>query len=102
MAALIDKQDCLGAYAAKERAPIRGSFLGYDIISLPPPRLGRGRRSVEALNVLGRAGIPEAGAPFCGRASPRHRKSGGAWYLDSRRAFSGDTDLRRRRRSQDC
>ena len=33
---LITKQD-LANYVAKERAPIKGSFNGYDIVSMPPP-----------------------------------------------------------------
>jgi gamma-glutamyltranspeptidase / glutathione hydrolase len=47
---LITKAD-LAAYQAKERAPIRGTFLGYDIISMPPPSSG-GTALVEMLNML--------------------------------------------------
>ncbi len=47
---LITKAD-LAAYQAKERAPIRGTFLGYDIISMPPPSSG-GTTLVAMLNML--------------------------------------------------
>ena len=47
---LITKAD-LAAYRAKERTPITGSFLGYDIISMPPPSSG-GIAMVEMLNML--------------------------------------------------
>ena len=47
---LINKAD-LAAYQAKERAPIKGTFLGYDIISMPPPSSG-GVALVEMLNML--------------------------------------------------
>jgi gamma-glutamyltranspeptidase/glutathione hydrolase len=47
---LIDKAD-LAAYRAVERAPIRGSFLGYDVISMPPPSSG-GVALVQMLNML--------------------------------------------------
>ena len=47
---LITKAD-LAAYQAKERAPITGTFLGYEIISMPPPSSG-GVALVEMLNML--------------------------------------------------
>ena len=47
---LITKDD-LAAYQAKERAPISGTFLGYQIISMPPPSSG-GIALVEELNML--------------------------------------------------
>jgi gamma-glutamyltranspeptidase/glutathione hydrolase len=52
---LISKAD-LAAYEAKEREPIRGTFLGYDIISMPPPSSG-GVALVEMLNMLETLGI---------------------------------------------
>lgn len=61
IAALIDKDMAangglitmadLAAYEAKERQAIRGTFLGYDIISMPPPSSG-GVALVEMLNML--------------------------------------------------
>jgi gamma-glutamyltranspeptidase/glutathione hydrolase len=47
---LITNKD-LAAYRAKERAPIRGRYRGYDIITMPPPSSG-GVAMVEMLNIL--------------------------------------------------
>ena len=47
---LITKAD-LAAYQAKERQPVRGTFLGYDIISMPPPSSG-GTAIIAMLNML--------------------------------------------------
>lgn len=45
------RKDDLSAYEAKERAPVRGTFRGYEIISMPPPSSG-GVALVEMLNIL--------------------------------------------------
>jgi gamma-glutamyltranspeptidase/glutathione hydrolase len=47
---LITKED-LAAYEAKERPPVKGTFRGYDIASMPPPSSG-GVALVEMLNML--------------------------------------------------
>ena len=47
---LITKED-LAMYQAKERAPVLGTFRGFDIISMPPPSSG-GVALIEMLNVL--------------------------------------------------
>src|SRR3954469_8798893 len=47
---LITKKD-LAAYRARERAPIRGRYNGYDIVTMPPPSSG-GVAMLEMLNVL--------------------------------------------------
>ena len=47
---LMTKAD-LTAYAARERAPIKGTFLGYEILSMPPPSSG-GVTLVSMLNQL--------------------------------------------------
>ncbi len=47
---LITEED-LARYEAKERAPIRGTYRGYEIISMPPPSSG-GVALVEMLNIL--------------------------------------------------
>jgi gamma-glutamyltranspeptidase/glutathione hydrolase len=52
---LINRDD-LGAYKAVERAPVRGTFLGYEIISMPPPSSG-GTALIESLNMLEALGI---------------------------------------------
>jgi gamma-glutamyltranspeptidase/glutathione hydrolase len=46
----ITKAD-LAAYEAKERAPVKGTFRGYDIASMPPPSSG-GVALIEMLNML--------------------------------------------------
>jgi gamma-glutamyltranspeptidase/glutathione hydrolase len=43
--------DDLAQYEVKERAPIRGTYRGYEIISAPPPSSG-GIALVEILNIL--------------------------------------------------
>ena len=47
---LISRKD-LASYRAKERKPIRGTFNGYDIYSMPPPSSG-GIAVVQMMNVL--------------------------------------------------
>jgi gamma-glutamyltranspeptidase/glutathione hydrolase len=47
---LITKKD-LASYRAKERKPIRGTYRGYDVHSMPPPSSG-GVALVQMLNVL--------------------------------------------------
>ncbi len=86
---LMTKADLAG-YQAKERKPILGSFMGYDIISMPPPSSG-GVALVEMLNIL--AALDIAKAP---RLSPESihliveamRRA----YLDRAR-YLGDTDF---------
>ena len=43
--------DDLKAYRAIERTPVRGSYRGYDIVSMPPPSSG-GVALIEMLNIL--------------------------------------------------
>jgi gamma-glutamyltranspeptidase/glutathione hydrolase len=47
---LITRSD-LAAYVPKERAPVTGTFRGYEIVSMPPPSSG-GVALVELLNIL--------------------------------------------------
>lgn len=47
---LITLSDMRG-YVAKEREPLRGSYRGYDVISMPPPSSG-GAVLIEMLNIL--------------------------------------------------
>jgi gamma-glutamyltranspeptidase/glutathione hydrolase len=47
---LITEED-LAVYQAVERDPVRGTFRGYDIISMPPPSSG-GVALIEMLNIL--------------------------------------------------
>jgi gamma-glutamyltranspeptidase/glutathione hydrolase len=56
---LITKKD-LRLYRARERAPIRGRFHGYDLITMPPPSSG-GVAMVEMLNILSRFDLAKHG-----------------------------------------
>jgi len=47
---IITRED-LAAYEAKEREPIRGTYRGYEVISMPPPSSG-GVVLVQMLNIL--------------------------------------------------
>ena len=58
---LITKRD-LSAYRAKERAPIRGRYHGYDIVTMPPPSSG-GVTMVEMLNILSRFDLKDRWSP---------------------------------------
>ena len=47
---LITRED-LRSYAARKRVPVRGSYRGYEVLSMPPPSSG-GTVLIEMLNVL--------------------------------------------------
>jgi gamma-glutamyltranspeptidase/glutathione hydrolase len=47
---LITEED-LAAYAAKERAPVRGTYRGYEVVSMGPPS-GGGVALIQILNIL--------------------------------------------------
>jgi gamma-glutamyltranspeptidase/glutathione hydrolase len=86
---LITKGD-LAAYEAKERAPVKGTFRGYDIASMPPPSSG-GVALIEMLNILEPFDLKAKGL---GSAEAKHfaieamRRA----YLDRAR-FLGDPDF---------
>ncbi len=52
---IISKRD-LALYRAMERTPVRGTFRGYSVYSMPPPSSG-GVAIIEMLNVLERANM---------------------------------------------
>ncbi len=54
---IITRED-LERYEAVERAPLKGSFNGYDIYSMPPPSSG-GVALIEMMNLMEEAGISE-------------------------------------------
>jgi gamma-glutamyltranspeptidase / glutathione hydrolase len=56
---LITKRD-LAAYVAKERRPVRGTYRGHEIISMPPPSSG-GVALIEMLNILERYDLAKLG-----------------------------------------
>jgi gamma-glutamyltranspeptidase/glutathione hydrolase len=86
---LITKQD-LANYVAKERAPIKGTFNGFDIISMPPPSSG-GVALIEMLNMLEAARlteVPRSSVKAIHLVVEAQRRA----YLDRAR-FLGDTDF---------
>jgi gamma-glutamyltranspeptidase / glutathione hydrolase len=52
--------DDLASYRAIEREPVRGTYRGHEIVSMPPPSSG-GVHVVEILNILEGFPIPEQG-----------------------------------------
>jgi len=86
---LITEED-LKAYRAKKRAPIRGTYRGVEIISMPPPSSG-GTVLVEMLNIL--EGYDVAGDGF-GSARNLHRMAESMRRAYSDRAhYLGDPDF---------
>ena len=86
---LITEED-LKAYRAKKRAPIRGTYRGVEIISMPPPSSG-GIVLVEMLNIL--EGYDVAGDGF-GSARNLHRMAESMRRAYSDRAhYLGDPDF---------
>ena len=86
---LITKRD-LAAYRAVERAPLRGTFLGHEIITMGPPSSG-GTVLVQTLNQLEHFGIqrmPRTSAPFLHLRIEAARRA----YLDRAR-WLGDSDF---------
>jgi gamma-glutamyltranspeptidase/glutathione hydrolase len=57
---LISKED-LAQYDAKMRAPIKGTYRGYDLITMPPPSSG-GVTMIEMLNILEQFDLAKLGS----------------------------------------
>jgi gamma-glutamyltranspeptidase/glutathione hydrolase len=86
---LITRED-LKAYRAKKRVPIRGTYRGYEILSMPPPSSG-GIALVEMLNIL--EGYDLASEGF-GSARGLHRMAEAMRRAYSDRAqYLGDPDF---------
>ena len=85
---IISKAD-LAAYRPVERAPIRGTFLGNEIISMPPPSSG-GVAIVEMLNILERFNVTKR-PRFAARTLHLMIEAQRRAFLD-RAAFLGDPD----------
>ncbi len=86
---LIDERDLL-AYRAAKRTPVRGSYRGWEIVSMPPPSSG-GTALVQILNIL--EGYDLAASGF-GSALTVHRMSEAMRRAFADRArFLGDPDL---------
>jgi gamma-glutamyltranspeptidase/glutathione hydrolase len=81
----------LAAYEVKDRAPITGTYHGYEIISAPPPSSG-GIVLVEILNILSTYNLPNLGAD---RSAPQVHIISEAFrraYMD-RADYLGDPDF---------
>jgi gamma-glutamyltranspeptidase/glutathione hydrolase len=86
---IITKRD-LAAYRARERKPVRGTYRGYEIISMPPPSSG-GVALIEMLNILERFDLKSKGlltAPALHLQIEAMRRA----YLDRARHL-GDPDF---------
>jgi gamma-glutamyltranspeptidase/glutathione hydrolase len=86
---LITKAD-LANYVAKERAPVKGTFNGYEIISMPPPSSG-GIALIEMLNMLEAGGLTSETRQSV-KAIHMVIEAQRRAYLDRAR-FLGDTDF---------
>ncbi|TAK19341.1 MAG: gamma-glutamyltransferase [Acidobacteria bacterium] len=86
---LITKAD-LANYVAKERAPVKGTFNGYEIISMPPPSSG-GIALLEMLNMLESVGLPNESRQSV-KAIHLIVEAQRRAYLDRAR-YLGDTDF---------
>lgn len=86
---IITKAD-LRDYKAVERPPVRGTFMGYEIISMGPPSSG-GTVMIQTLNLMERLGV---GSVKPGSAEYYHRRIEAARlaYLDRAR-YLGDADF---------
>jgi gamma-glutamyltranspeptidase / glutathione hydrolase len=86
---LITKDD-LAAYEAKERAPVKGTFRGFDIASMPPPSSG-GVALIQMLNMLENFDLKPTGAasPEAGHLEIEAMRRA---YLDRARHL-GDPDF---------
>src|SRR5204863_1539207 len=75
---------------AKERSPIRGTYRGYEIVSMPPPSSG-GVALVEMLNILEGYDLASDGhnsAPYVHRVAEAMRRA----FVDRAR-YLGDPDF---------
>jgi gamma-glutamyltranspeptidase / glutathione hydrolase len=86
---LISKKD-LAQYQAKVRAPIRGSYKGYELIGMPPPSSG-GVTMVEMLNILEQFDLAKYG-PQSPQALHLTIEAMRRGYLDRAR-YLGDPDF---------
>jgi gamma-glutamyltranspeptidase/glutathione hydrolase len=85
-------RDDLRKYAAKKRVPVKGSYRGYDVISMPPASSG-GIGVIEMLNILEGYDIAKMGP---GSASAVHLMTEAMKRSYSDRAhYLGDPDFNR-------
>lgn len=82
--------DDLKNYKAVERAPLRGNYRGYEIITMPPPSSG-GIALIEMLNILSRYDLKAMG-PGSSQATHVMVEAMRRAFAD-RAEFLGDTDF---------
>jgi len=83
-------RDDLSAYRARTRQPIRGSYRGYEILSMPPPSSG-GTAIVQMLNLLEGYDMA-AGGPGSARSLHRMAEAMRRAFADRAR-FLGDPEF---------
>ncbi|MEP6492522.1 MAG: gamma-glutamyltransferase [bacterium] len=86
---LISKKD-LASYKAVTRAPIRGTYHGFELITMPPPSSG-GVAMIEMLNILEHFNLPKLGA-LSPQALHYEIEAMRRGYLDRAR-YLGDPDF---------
>ena len=86
---LISKED-LAKYEAKERSPVRGTYKGFEIVSMPPVSSG-GVALIEMLNILEPMGVKSKGL-LTADALHLQIEAMRRAYLDRAR-FLGDPDF---------
>jgi len=89
---LITKED-LAQYEAKERAPVRGTYKGFEIIAMPPPSSG-GVALIEMFNILENLDLraTTTGGPFTAKTRHLEIEAMRRAYLDRAR-YLGDPDF---------
>ncbi len=80
--------DDMKSYAAIERVPVRGTYRGHEIVSMPPPSSG-GVHVIELLNIL--EGFPPAKAGYAAADLHLLAEAMKLVYAD-RAAYLGDPD----------
>ncbi len=83
-------RDDLAAYRAVVRAPVRGTYRGYEVVSMPPPSSG-GVHIVQMLRVL--EGVPLARMGHNGAAAIHHLAETMKVAYADRSAYLGDPDF---------
>jgi gamma-glutamyltranspeptidase/glutathione hydrolase len=87
---LITKED-LAQYQAKERAPVRGTYKGFEIVAMAPPSSG-GVAMIEMLNILENFDLKASGGPDAAKTKHLEIEAMRRAYLDRAR-FLGDPDF---------
>jgi gamma-glutamyltranspeptidase/glutathione hydrolase len=82
--------DDLANYRAVEREPVRGTYRGYDVVSMPPPSSG-GAHIIEILNIL--EGFPIAAQGLDSAASLHEFAEAEKLAYADRAAWLGDPDF---------